>query len=484
MTLGLVVLASTAHATVPSAFSVQGVLRDNMGQLQTMAMNISVSLFDAQTMGNKLAGPYAMTSVPVSNGLFTFPITDASLQTELAAATQVWLEVTVGSDTFARQPVTPQIYSLMCGTADVANSMPGVSDSNGSLSAFSYVAHDTMSALILVPAGGGNFIESGTLAGTGSAADLNFTSYSATNVWMTIKANGNVGIGTQAPLANLMVNNVAGTTYTRTFETRDGSFSNFFVGHSNGAVNLGSNTSAALAFHTGSDMGVSGTSIPSAERMRIDAAGNVGIGTTTPQSLLDVNGDISSAGVNAIRMAVGNAYLFGFGASTNNTVVIGNGAASGTGSTTQLIVSGNATVNGNIIKVGSGGTNGCVQRADGTGIAGTCPSDARLKKNVVAMSGALDKLTSLQPVTYEWRQKEFPERHFGAGKQTGLIAQEVEKVLPDLVATDEKGYKAVSYGVPLEMLLIQSVKELRAENAALKERLAQVEARLNRRAAR
>src|SRR5258706_11620954 len=114
----LFLFSSAARGAVPSALSVQGVLRDSGGKLQSMMVNVTASLWDAQTSGNKLAGPYGPTMVMATNGLFTFPINDAALTTELAAASQVWLELSVGNDTFARQPVTPQLYALMCGTAD------------------------------------------------------------------------------------------------------------------------------------------------------------------------------------------------------------------------------------------------------------------------------------------------------------------------------------------------------------------------------
>ena len=76
-------------------------------------------------------------------------------------------------------------------------------------------------------------------------------------------------------------------------------------------------------------------------------------------------------------------------------------------------------------------------------------------------------LTALQPVHYSWRTSEFPERHFGTERAYGLIAQDVEKVLPELVPTDKDGYKAVDYG-KLPLLTIQAMKELKTENDALR----------------
>jgi len=122
------------------------------------------------------------------------------------------------------------------------------------------------------------------------------------------------------------------------------------------------------------------------------------------------------------------------------------------------------------IRVGTAGTNGCLKNFAGTGIAGTCSSDRRLKKDITPFAPALDKVAALQPVTYFWRANEFPNRHFGNSRNYGLIAQDVEAVLPELVATESDGYKAVDYS-ELPLLTIQAVKELKAENDALKKRV-------------
>ena len=126
------------------------------------------------------------------------------------------------------------------------------------------------------------------------------------------------------------------------------------------------------------------------------------------------------------------------------------------------------------IRVGTTGANGCIKNFAGTGIVGTCSSDRRLKKSITPFGPTLDKVTALQPVHYFWRASEFPDRHFGDSQNDGLIAQDVEQILPDLVATDSDGYKAVDYS-KLPLLTIQAVKELKAENDTLKERVAELE---------
>lgn len=118
-------------------------------------------------------------------------------------------------------------------------------------------------------------------------------------------------------------------------------------------------------------------------------------------------------------------------------------------------------------------------------------SDARWKKDLVPLINTLPLLAQINGYRFNWRNDEFPEMNFENGTQIGIIAQEVEKVFPELVRTDKNGYKAVSYE-KLSVLLLQGMKEqqqqiesvgkenlqLRAELQSLKERMAQIEALL------
>ena len=100
-------------------------------------------------------------------------------------------------------------------------------------------------------------------------------------------------------------------------------------------------------------------------------------------------------------------------------------------------------------------------------------SDARLKKNIEPFAPVLDKLAQLQPVSFEFRAEEFPELHLGSGRKTGLIAQEVEKVLPELVAQGPHGFKTLNYE-ELPMLMLQALRELKTEKDSLAEQLQQL----------
>jgi len=95
-------------------------------------------------------------------------------------------------------------------------------------------------------------------------------------------------------------------------------------------------------------------------------------------------------------------------------------------------------------------------------------SDKNLKQNIVNIDGALDKVSQINGVYYDWTEEALEKnKHLKAEKEVGVIAQDVEKVLPEIVATREDGTKAVKYE-RLCAILIESVKELKKEIEELK----------------
>ncbi len=95
-------------------------------------------------------------------------------------------------------------------------------------------------------------------------------------------------------------------------------------------------------------------------------------------------------------------------------------------------------------------------------------SDKNLKTNIENISNPMDKVMELNGVSYNWTedaQKKF--EHFGVEKEIGVIAQDVEKVLPEIVAQREDGTKAVRYE-RICSLLIECVKDLQEQVNELK----------------
>jgi len=94
-------------------------------------------------------------------------------------------------------------------------------------------------------------------------------------------------------------------------------------------------------------------------------------------------------------------------------------------------------------------------------------SDRRLKENIEKLSNALEKLNKINGVSFDWNDEFISKRggedgYFVRKHDVGVIAQEVEEVLPEIVATREDGYKAVNYE-KLVPLLIEAIKELSAK---------------------
>jgi hypothetical protein len=177
--------------------------------------------------------------------------------------------------------------------------------------------------------------------------------------------------------------------------------------------------------------------------------GNVGVGTTTPtrplsfppslgEKILLYPGAAGEVGIgvygNELRLHADNpGAKVSFGTQTNAGVFTEAGKFEISGAY-ALRVFGNIWANGT-----------------------TYVSDERFKQNITAISSPLQKLLQINGVEYEMKVNEFPKNNFLPGRQIGLIAQNVEKVIPEAV-TEKDGYKGVDYA-KLVPLLIEAIKE-------------------------
>tara|TARA_R100000734_G_C3232608_1_gene40068 strand:+ start:44 stop:466 length:423 start_codon:yes stop_codon:yes gene_type:complete len=92
-------------------------------------------------------------------------------------------------------------------------------------------------------------------------------------------------------------------------------------------------------------------------------------------------------------------------------------------------------------------------------------SDIRLKDNIKSIDKALEKVKKIQGIEFDWIEKQ--EVHGNSGHDVGVIAQEIENVLPEVVTTRDNGYKAVKYE-KIVPLLIEAIKDLSKQVDGLK----------------
>lgn len=113
----------------------------------------------------------------------------------------------------------------------------------------------------------------------------------------------------------------------------------------------------------------------------------------------------------------------------------------------------NMSLNGNVLNVTSlTGSSTTGLSADANGNIIRTASDQRLKQNIVTIDSALDKVLRLRGVNFNWKDG----AKYGSNTEIGLIAQEVEKVVPEVVSNGNE-YKSVNYQV-LTALLIEAIK--------------------------
>ncbi|MDO8658858.1 MAG: site-specific integrase [Candidatus Levybacteria bacterium] len=215
------------------------------------------------------------------------------------------------------------------------------------------------------------------------------------------------------------------------------------------ALNLGSSTSASIRI-----AGKIG------ENSFFNNEGNLGIGTTNPSEKLDIDGNATISG---------SLVLYGkeatIAARSMNNLNLGDSQ------TGNLILDpkGNVGIGtknpGYKLQVGEAG-DGTEARAN----AWNSLSDIRLKENIKALSGSLEKVLALSGVSFNWKKTGIAS--------IGFIAQEVEKIAPELVSTGNDGYKSLDYS-KITPLLTQAIKEQQAQITSLVEKTQNLAAKAN-----
>ena len=286
--------------------------------------------------------------------------------------------------------------------------------------------------------------------------------------------DGNVGIGTTDPDDSLEVVG-GGIKISGNVNSVLEIQSNQYLNPGTAEIRFGQNDAKGiLQYETESDIislqsevDQSETGNPENGIHYVRSTSNVGIGTTSPGVDLQIRNGLFLDSTDSFPGAIG------FNRNTSNGDI--------------------ANPNQNAFQIHHNGTDLYLQTYDGTGtkkgqhvfynngnvtIAGTVTaggetldSDIRYKKEIQTLPSALKNILSLRGVSYYWKDRN------DNTEQIGVIAQEVEKIYPQLVHTNEDGYKSVAYS-NLVSPLIEAVKELHALYQGHADRIAVLEARI------
>ena len=357
----------------------------------------------------------------------------------------------------------------------------------------------------------GSFADGLTVNGfDGISFITNNTTSTYGNVKMLIQQNGNVGIATTSPAnilhvignsridGNAIVNangvNGIGVTLRQGYEGLYHQGLNAYDHNGSFADGLTVNGFDGISFITNNITSTYGN-----VKMLIQQNGNVGIGTTAPGAYLDITG--TNAGTTSLQLRSGNSNVgtssnqltFGYSGTETYRHAIKTRHNSGSNATNAIdfylwdystdAVGTVGTQRVMTIDGANGGSVGIGTTAPGykLDVNGTTAytgniwtSDMRKKKNIQTIDlNGLDIISKLHPVTFEWIEVLDDGMR---GKQMGFIAQEIEKVLPAMVVTENDAIqsKAVKYNELLPVFVKamqeqqQMIEELQRQNLLLK----------------
>jgi Chaperone of endosialidase/Collagen triple helix repeat (20 copies) len=248
-------------------------------------------------------------------------------------------------------------------------------------------------------------------------------------------------------------------------------YANTGVGFSALKSNLGSNHNTALGWQALQKVSSSGnnTAVGSGALYNNEGSSNTAIGKDSGQVITTGdNNTLIGYDSNFFGLTTGRANTFiganisGYSNSLSNNIIIADGDGNkrinvdATGKigigmvapTNKLTVEDLTTTN--VAKFNGSASTQCTVET-GTGLS--CSSDQRLKQGINGLVNATDIIKGLRPVTYQWNG--------GSETQYGLIAQEVQAILPDLVTTNSDGYLSLSQ----QELMPFVIKALQETNA-------------------
>ncbi len=326
-----------------------------------------------------------------------------------------------------------------------------------------------------------------------SSNTLNF--YQPTNFQAQTVVNiGDVGIGTASPASSLQVNSNENTNTSVVFLENTGlaNAGNLRVGIPAGNGNYASGAtlndivlrneknggSIIIGAQDSVQIGVSGSDNDT--RMIVNSSGDVGIGITSPAKTMHIFQTEGGVGAKHATIRLGGfstvgpdiaAYRHTGNSNDQGLVFSTYHNSNGTTDTMTLDSLGDVKIEESLgIGVAASSTTGRLDCSND--VVAFSTSDKRLKENIKPLENSLDKVLKISGVEFDWKELTEEEKetiHGNEGHDIGVIAQEVEEILPQVVTTRDTGYKAVKYE-KIVPLLIESVKELKREVDEIKQK--------------
>lgn len=457
LALGLLLPGLAFAANSNATMNLQGIMRDGGGALQTVPVNVTVKLYNDLNDTTALK-TYNFTNVAVDNGYFTVDLDDPTIPT---ATQELWVGIQVAGDAaeLPRQHVTSVPYCFEAkhaATATTATSATSAATATDLACSGTCVGDAEIAALAATKLTGTVAIANG---GTGSATK-SFVDLSTNQTVLgskvfdggvEIRANVSVspfsfkffGLADDLSGLNVLWSNIVPASGRTEFVNRRGDGVGGFgfynlrdkAGVPTNVANIGGNGSMQVFPTTDSGgLSIDGSAVPTGATMGLL------IGNTAVNFGLMLTGTTSSC------------------PSCFQLVRYGSHTA------LSIAASGNATFIGSV-----------------TATSFPTSSDARLKTNITPFSDALSAVLKLRPVRYALKSDGKPS--------LGFIAQEVERVVPEVVSYNNDGMRAVDYGKLTAVLAgaVQeqdiALKKLNRENTELRGRLDKLELQLAKLAA-
>lgn len=195
--------------------------------------------------------------------------------------------------------------------------------------------------------------------------------------------------------------------------------------------------------------------------------GNIGVFGQAATNGIGVRGDApgTGTGVTGNGGSIGGRFD-----GTMDVVLAGTGSINAEATPMSFYIAGTENVRF--------ATGGATTKSAGT-TWGTAFSDSRLKDVQGSFTGGLDEIMKLNPVYFTWK-KGNSEGLESDMKHLGFIAQDVQKVFPEMVAKRESGYLGIDSYDPIMWAMLNSIKELKTENDSLKSQLNDLNTRLEK----